>query len=204
MEKLSNFFTSLRIQLNLSPKQAVTLILLALLLLGSSLYVWLSSQPEEIIISPQKRQVRVKKQTQELVFVHVAGEVQKPGVYRLPKGSRLILAIRAAGGETTNANLNALNLAARLTDGQKIFVPAKGAPANSANPDSTQPGGLLNLNTASQAELEALPGVGPVIAKQIVAYREKHGSFTSVNQLDNVKGIGPQKFAELKELVTVY
>lgn len=211
MEKLAAFLAKVRLQLNFSLKQAVVLFVLAVVLLVASVYSWLNSQPQKIVLTGRTKKVRVRLQPQsqsEMVVVHVAGEVKSPGVYRLQKGSRLFAAIKAAGGETTNANLNLLNLAAKLTDGQKIYVPPKVNPANPASgsaggiPD--MPGGKLNLNTATQQDLENISGIGPVTAKRIIEYREERGGFKSVAELDEIEGIGPKKLARLKKELAVY
>ncbi len=141
------------------------------------------------------------------VLVHVAGWVRRPGVYELGQGDRVIDAIRAAGGPRKGANLDALNLAAPLADGAQVLVPREAAPAapGSAPPTGAAggPAGLVNVNTATEAELETLPGIGPVLAAAIVRYRAEHGPFTSVEQLEEVSGIGPATLAEIRDLVTV-
>ncbi|SEE52043.1 competence protein ComEA [Arthrobacter alpinus] len=144
------------------------------------------------------------------LVVHVAGAVKNPGVFTLMPGSRVFQAIDAAGGALPEANLSALNLAATLSDGTQILVPVQGQaspvnPLNPAGPADTGPApqGLVNLNTATAAQIETLPGVGPVLAERIVAWRTDHGPFTSVEGLNAVTGIGPKLLAGLQELVTV-
>jgi competence protein ComEA len=144
-----------------------------------------------------------------LVFVHVAGAVRHPGLYRLPSGSRIDDAVRAAGGVTEDGVLDALNLAAQVRDGDKVLVPSTraqastpGAAAAPGAPGAAQ-GGTINLNTATAAELDALPGIGPAIAGRIIAYRDQHGGFRTVKDLMKVPGIGPAKFEQLHALVTV-
>ncbi|HWO71697.1 MAG TPA: ComEA family DNA-binding protein [Actinomycetota bacterium] len=141
------------------------------------------------------------------VLVHVAGWVHRPGVYELEPGDRVVDAIRAAGGARRGANLDALNLAAPLADGAQVLVPreaAPGAPGSAPAPGVPGgPAGLVNVNTATEAELETLPGIGPVLAAAIVQYRTEHGPFTSVEQLEEVSGIGPGTLAEIRDLVTV-
>ncbi len=144
------------------------------------------------------------------VTVHVAGAVAKPGVYELGGGSRVIDAVEAAGGGAPEADLNRLNLAAKVADGQRVLVQRVGeaVPAGSGAPDgsggeSADPSGLVNLNTATQAQLEALPGIGPTLAQAIIAERERRGGFRSVNELRDVRGIGDKRFADLKDKVTI-
>jgi competence protein ComEA len=145
-----------------------------------------------------------------VVIVDVAGEVRRPGVYELPAGSRVIDAIEMAGGPRGAAFLAALNLAAPLADGQQVLVPREGdARAQPAVPGGPAagvpgaPGGLVNVNTADEATLETLPGVGEVLAAAIVQHRTEHGPFTSVDQLEEVSGIGPSTLEELRPHVTV-
>ena len=146
------------------------------------------------------------------VTVHVAGAVAKPGVYDLAGGARVIDAIEAAGGGAPDADLNRLNLAAKVADGQRVLVQRVGeaAPAGSAaaggsssGGGNADPSGLVNLNSATQAELEALPGIGPSLAGAIVTERERRGGFRSVNELRDVRGIGEKRFADLKDKVTI-
>jgi len=157
--------------------------------------------------------------TPQIITVHVAGAVKNPGVYRLKYGSRINDGIVAAGGATSAANLDVINLATVLNEGEQIYVPKRGEKphvitnrpqvggaggaagaggvagagggANSAVPQ------LININLASVVELEQLPGVGPATAKAIVAYREKNGAFLKVEDLLKVRGIGPAKLSEI-------
>jgi competence protein ComEA len=137
------------------------------------------------------------------ILVDVAGWVRHPGVYEFHEGDRVIDAIEAAGGARSGAALDSLNLAAPLTDGTQVLVPRNG-PGGSSEPGSTSGGtGKININTASATELEALPGIGEVIAQRIVDYRAANGPFTSVDQLEDVSGIGEATMAEIRDLVTV-
>jgi competence protein ComEA len=144
--------------------------------------------------------------------VHVVGQVHSPGVYALPAGARVADAIVAAGGTSPEADLEQLNLAARVSDGERVYVPKKGelppaapGPAPSGPSGSgaktVAPGGAVDLNTASAEQLDALPGVGPATSKAIVAYRSSHGRFRSVTELLEVPGIGPAKLEALRPLV---
>lgn len=143
-----------------------------------------------------------------IVTVHVAGAVRSPGVYSLPAGSRAIDGVQAAGGMSADADPDRVNLAAVLSDGQRLYVPKAGEAdplgASPANVDGTSlPVGPIDLNTATAEELETLPGVGPATAAAIVAYRDRHGPFASVDELGEVSGIGPSKLAAIRDLVTV-
>jgi competence protein ComEA len=141
--------------------------------------------------------------TSATVVVSVVGSVARPGLVTLPAGSRVAAAVEAAGGLEPDADPGSVNLAAVVTDGQQIVVGAPGGVGGgAAGGGATGAGGKLDLNAATAAELDALPGVGPVLAQRIVDYREQK-PFTSVDQLDDVPGIGPARAAELAELVTV-
>jgi competence protein ComEA len=138
-------------------------------------------------------------------YVHIAGAVNRPGLYRVPPGSRVDDAIRVAGGATEDADLNSLNLATKVKDGDKVLVPRRGqtgAAGEGAGGGAGQ-SQQLNLNTATAAQLDELPGIGPALAQRIVAYREQHGGFRTVDELQKVPGIGPAKFGQVKDLVTV-
>lgn len=139
------------------------------------------------------------------MVVHVAGAVAQPGVIEMPPGSRVVDAIEAAGGATPEAALDALNLAAPVTDGQQVFVPIEGeAPPPGAQAVTGGPGGgPVNLNTADAATLDTLPGIGPALAERIIAWRNQHGPFSDVDSLTAVSGIGPATVAELRDLATV-
>ncbi|OFI37926.1 hypothetical protein BIU82_05320 [Arthrobacter sp. SW1] len=153
------------------------------------------------------------------MVVHVAGAVKKPGIVRLPVGSRVFEAIAAAGGAVDGAALDSLNLAAVIQDGAKVHVPRPGeAPAANAGGGNgssgtgapgggsaahSGDGGKVNINSASVEELDSLPRVGPVLAERIVAWREEHGPFAAVEELDAVDGVGPKMLEALLPLVTV-
>ena len=155
---------------------------------------------------------------EELITVHIAGEVENPGVYRLPAGSRTVDAILAAGGESSSSNLNEVNLARIIIDGERIFIP--GVSAFSAVPplsDQPQVGGgssreaispaegvsRIDINSADIEQLTALPGIGEVRAADIISYREEIGSFSSVEEIIDVPGIGEVTLDNLRELITV-
>lgn len=139
------------------------------------------------------------------IVVSVVGRVVSPGLVTLPDGSRVADAVRAAGGAIPGADLSGLNIARRIADGEQIYVgvPAPPeAPAAGGTPHAAG-GGKIDLNLASVAQLDTLPGVGQITAQRIVDWRTKHGSFTRVEQLREIDGIGPARYAELKELVVV-
>ena len=152
--------------------------------------------------------------TASVIVVHVAGSVQQPGVYELDVGERVDDAVARAGGATVEADLSRINLAAPLADGARVYVPAEGeevpdaVPIGGAGPGAATagadalPAGPVDVNRASAAELESLPGVGPSTAAAIVAERDRNGPFSSFEDLERVPGIGPAKLAALAGLVT--
>ena len=143
-----------------------------------------------------------------VLVVHVAGEVVAPGVYELPAGARMVDAIDAAGGPSSRADTDAINLATPLADAQQVFVPRKGAPVRrvtelGASADDAARDNTINVNTASASALETLPGVGPQTAQAIIEHRTKNGPFLAVDELLNVRGIGPAKLAAMRAKVRV-
>lgn len=136
-----------------------------------------------------------------VIYVHILGEVQSPGLYRLRDGDRVVDAVHAADGFTDVADQRGVNLARFLSDGEQILVPAQGA--EPATPPSGVAGGKVNLNTATAAELETLPRVGPAMAERILTWRDTNGRFSSIDDLRGVTGIGDKTFEALRELVTV-
>ena len=140
-----------------------------------------------------------------VILVDVAGWVRRPGVYEFAEGARVIDAIDTAGGARPGAFLSSLNLAAPLVDGTQVLVPkeSQSAPTTETGTETSGATGLVNVNSATNAELETLPGIGEVIAQAIVDHRTENGPFTSVEQLVDVSGIGDATLENIRELVTV-
>lgn len=145
--------------------------------------------------------------TEKPIVVHVTGAVPRPGVYALPKGARVQDVISAAGGFLAEAEKTDINLAALLADGEKLDIPyIEGASPVLATPEeavvitTTE---LVDINIASQAELESLPGIGPTTAQKIIEYRDANGPFLSTEDIINVSGIGPGTYERIKDLITV-
>ncbi|MGW5191373.1 helix-hairpin-helix domain-containing protein [Kribbella sp. NPDC004138] len=141
---------------------------------------------------------------QSRVVVHVAGKVRRPGLIRAPAGSRVADVLALAGGPLRGVDLTSLNLARQVTDGEQIIVgqptqqPPPTAESSASAVPTTTPDTPVNLNTATLAELDALPGVGPVLAQRILDYRTQNGPFSTIDQLQEVPGVGPKKFDSLR------
>jgi competence protein ComEA len=188
----------------LTPRQ---LLLCGLALLGLALLaVVYAGRDDGVAAAPRAHSLEVQDEDEGggKLVVHVAGAVRQPGVYRLRPGARVSDAVERAGGARRRADLGAVNLAAELQDGRQVLVPLRakgGGPAVAGA--VTAPGVPLDLNTATVEQLDELDGIGPATAQQIVAYREAHGGFGSVEELDQVPGIGETRLAALRDKVRV-
>jgi competence protein ComEA len=185
---------------------AYLVVVLALLALGGRFLVG-AFQPAAAAEAPELAldATSVEDEPAPALVVHVAGAVRHPGLYELAEGSRIDDAIRKAGGAKPGADLGLVNLAAPVADGQQVLVPGRAGPGASPG-DGTVPAaptGPVHLNTATLEQLDELPGVGPITAGKILAYRDEHGAFQSVDELDAVPGIGPARLEELRELVAL-
>jgi len=182
----------------------ISLLLLSFIILGGAILYLRFPRPTPIeIIEPTP----ALSSTPGKIGVYVVGAVLNPGVYFLPQGSRVADALEAAGGATEEADLVRVNLAKRVYDEEEIYVPRLGeenppllSPLGSSG---GQAGGKININTATAAELETLPGIGPVLAQRIVDYRKANGPFATIEDIKNVSGIGEGIFEEIKELIFV-
>jgi competence protein ComEA len=148
--------------------------------------------------------VRLEPRKATVALVHVAGAVRSPGVYRLRDGERIQDAVRRAGGPRPGADLNAINLAAKVADGQQVVVPRRGAAGAApvggaaAGEPGAPPQAPVSLNTATAEQLDTLDGVGPATASKILEYRRQHGGFRSIDDLGEIPGIGPKRLAALR------
>ncbi len=183
------------------PYIAMTLLFIVILI--GTIYVLRRPEPAALTITTSTPRATA---TLALIVVDVRGAVAKPNVYSLPPGSRVQDALLLAGGALDIADISVLNLARKLNDGEQIYVPAMGdaTPALGTAPFSGTPfRKLVNINTATMAELDALPGIGPSIAQRIVDYRTQNGPFKKIEDIKKVRGIGDALFKQIENLITV-
>ncbi len=214
-----------------SRYQALGIVLLIVLILtGTGVHIWRSGAAATPrgpvkLIQPGENQAVPEPEKPRTIAVHVAGRVAEPGVYQLAPGSRVQDAVNAAGGTVGEADLDTINLAQKLQDGQQVYLAPKGRtpppavstvsggePMQHAKPAGSiggsgiekyrEPGdGTVPINAADAADLQHLPGVGPATAQKIIDYRKAHGGFQSVDELEEVKGIGPKTLAKMKPFI---
>ena len=189
--------------MNEIPRQQLALWALAIVAVGLIGARYLADRGDAQPHAPATgAQVRVTGGGSAGAYVHVAGAVRRPGVYRISAAARLDSAIRRAGGPTGRADLEGVNLAARLADGQQVIVPRRlGAGAAVTTSGAAAPGAPVSLNTATAEQLDQLDGVGPATAQKILDWRKEHGGFSSVDQLKQISGIGPKRFDSLRDSV---
>jgi len=202
MEQLRNAFESLRnwwFDLHYSQSQKRALLVIGSLLLLLSVFIVArgNSQPNEAM------QVVPITIAEPEIFVDVTGAVNKPGVYTLTGKSRVIDAIKAAGDSAPGADLSTINLARVLNDGEQIYVDSTIVNSSGVRVSKAVHSGPININRATARQLDALDGVGPVIAQRIVDYRKINGSFLTIDDLQKVSGIGAAKFAQIKAKVRI-
>jgi competence protein ComEA len=162
--------------------------------------------PQPIILSTSTPQpTRLATPTPYLLRVYVTGAVQHPDVYTLPENSIVKDAVEAAGGPTEEADLERINLALPVTDGQQVHVPRQGDDTTPVEPPSRLPAavGKVNINTADSTTLESLPGIGPSLAQRIIDYREAHGPFERIEDIMDVSGIGEATFEGIQDLIAI-
>jgi competence protein ComEA len=202
---------ALRDSIPLTPAGAATAVLMVitLVVVGSAL-VRRPNVPRKVA-EPRPTSARASGWTPPTteapaVLVHVAGAVVHPGIQRLSAAARVSDAVAAAGGALPDADTDAINLAAKVSDGDRVYVPRRGeivSPANSGGLAMSGPTVVLDLNAATVDQLDALPGIGPATAQAIVQYRTEHGRFRSVDGLLSVRGIGPSKLAAIRSRLRV-
>lgn len=184
----------------------------AVAILAGGIFYYHSSQNEtidlqnEIVYEDQSSSVE-SIESEGMIVVYITGAVQNPGVIDIPEDSRVIDAINAAGGVTSSADLESINMAQRVKDGQHVTVPEISVDENgnrvaSKKSGSSSKNSLVNINTADESELISLPGIGPATAKKIIDYRENNGAFIDIEDIKKVRGIGNAKFESMKDLIT--
>jgi competence protein ComEA len=164
-----------------------------------SIFIVIRGNTDEITPPP----VVVEQVQAPQIFVDVTGAVNTPGVYTLTASSRVIDAIKAAGGSAPGADLSTINLARVLADGEQIYVDAAVTNSKGVRVSTTKRSGPININRATVGDFDSLDGIGPVIANRIVSYRKTHGPFITVEDLQKVSGIGAAKFAQIKSKIRV-
>lgn len=213
-----------------NKKKIISIALVIALIIGFIIYMVINNQNdneinfEELVANQnneeneqesETNENNTQEETKKEIVVHITGEVKKEGVVYLEEGSRVVDAIKKAGGETKEADLSQVNLAYVLQDGQKIYIPNKnekisaytsenmGENIEQNNTTTKKEGAKVNINTAGVEELDQLPGIGPAIAQRIIDYRNEHGEFKKVEDVQEVKGIGDAKYSEIKDSITV-
>lgn len=213
---------------NLSKREIIFLIVISILLL-SNIYFYVNFKNtlgnkveienlENNTMQNQQTTTQLETEKSKTFFVYVCGKVKTPGVYEMADGDRIIDAINKAGGVLNNADLSTLNLAEKVKDEMKIYVPDKNENhENSVNINTSQSvkdnivssnlskstqSNKININNASKAELETLPYIGEVLADRIIEYRQKNGRFKSLEEIKNVEGIGEKRYEAIKDLIT--
>lgn len=194
-EKLATWW----FDLNFTPVQKRALLAMSAIVVVISVFIVIRGNTDEITPPP----VVVEQVQAPQIFVDVTGAVNTPGVYTLTASSRVIDAIKAAGGSAPGADLSTINLARVLADGEQIYVDAAVTNSKGVRVSSPKRSGPININRATVSDFDSLDGIGPVIAARIVDYRKTHGPFITVEDLQKVSGIGAAKFAQIKSKIRV-
>jgi competence protein ComEA len=202
---------------HLSNQEKITIIFLLILIIigiGIILYKNFNNEDNFALNSPSNFSENNIAEKIEVpsVIIHISGAVKNPGVYQLKSTDRVVDAVKIAGGITERANPDAINLAALLKDGQKIIIPYKISNQVTVESDknieevyssSSSPSDQININTADDNTLQSLPGIGPVLSKKIIDYRNQNGLFEVIDDIKDVSGIGEKKFEGIKDLICV-
>ena len=183
-------------------KSLLVLLVLVLAALGGTMYGYYSEQDAMLLDAGTSAQTERPR----MVTVYVSGEVKKPGLVMLTEGQRVADAVNAVGGVIETADIDRINMAAFLEDGMQVRVPERiggdvERPKNALTGKNAE--GQINLNTASEKELQELPGIGPAMSARIIEYRETNGAFQNIEDIKKVRGIGNAKFEKLKDKVTI-
>lgn len=194
----------------LNKKQAIVVITIIMIIGVIIYYIYINNdsknmiQNEEFLI--ENNEIQNTDRTEENIFVHISGAVNNEGVIELENNSRIKDAIENAGGLKENADISNINLASILEDGVKIYIPTieeNEEEVNNAKNECNYNDNYININTATQTELESLPGIGPSTALKIINYRKENGKFSNIEDIKKVSGIGESKFNSIKDLIKV-
>jgi competence protein ComEA len=190
-------------ELNINPEQKRGLTILFALTIGLGGFYFLNSRPQAEPVVIQEIAPAITESATARLIINVAGKVKNPGVYQLPQGSRVVDAIEAAGKQLKGVDISDINLARILVDGEQILVGGSRAASGKAAPKKITADNPLDINRASIAQLDTLPGIGPVTAQRIIDYRTKVGRINTVDELKKISGLGGAKFEEIKNLLRV-
>lgn len=202
MYRRRNNVGEVRLMENKTVAIGIAVVLLVSLGLNGYLYLALQRSPNVIYVDAPPANPPAQPEPSPIV-VHVSGAVAKPSVYSLPAGSRVQSVIEAAGGALEGADLTRTNLARLLVDGEQVHIFLLGDTSTPEFPSASLTTSKININTATQKELETLPGIGPAKAGDIIAYRTQNGPFRTIDDIINVRGIGDKTFESLKELIRI-
>lgn len=192
---------------NISTKMKITIVAISVIIIVTiGIYIFKQTQDNEINYYETEEYTKTEDSKKDQITIHIAGEVNNPGIVILDEGARIVDALEAAGGETPNADINKLNLAYVLEDGEKLYIPNKNeeeaeyvTKGNENQTGTTK----ININTAQIEELSTLPGIGEATANKIIEYRKENGKFEKIEDIKNVPGIGDSKFQNIKEMLKV-
>jgi len=202
MEYFSQIFEKIAtwwFDLNFTSIQKRALLTISAVVVVISVFIVIRGNMDEVIAPP----VVVEQVQAPQIFVDVTGAVNAPGVYTLTASSRVIDAIKAAGGSAAGADLSTINLARVLADGEQIYVDAAVTNTKGVRISATKRSGPISINRATVSDFDSLDGIGPVIARRIVEYRKTHGPFMTIEDLQKVSGIGEAKFAQIKSKIRI-
>ncbi len=203
-----------------NKKDLLKIVAIPVMVIVAVLFFWINANQEEIKIddaNPGTAETDLAAQSetedtqggQGRIYVDIGGEVEMPGVYEVSEGTRLFQVIERAGGLTEDADIDEINRAETVFDGQKIMIGAKGEASGSAgsggetNASNYEEERKININTADSVQLQSIPGIGPSKAERIIEYRQSNGRFKTIDDIKNISGIGNKTFESIKEYITV-
>lgn len=192
---------------NISTKMKIVIVAISIIIVATiGIYIFKQTQENEKNYYETEENMETKEKNINQITIHITGEVNNPGIVILDEGARIVDALEAAGGETQNADINKLNLAYVLDDGEKLYIPGKNEEEKEyitrGNGNQTETA-KVNINTAQIEELSTLPGIGEATANKIIEYRKENGKFEKIEDIKNVAGIGDSKFQNIKEMLKV-